>query len=196
MLSTSASAVVIAALIAISVSAAYAYTHRDEHKSHNRRRSVMKRSMGGFLMILALPKLLNIRSFAGAFGRYDIIAFAAPAYAYIYPFLEMGLGAAWWHTADASESDNTRLMAVYATTLVLMAVSLIGVLRALAVASKPLVCGCLGTLIHLPLSLVTVVESAGMILMTAYLLSTLDTTPVDDTDNKRYDGHATGTEKS
>lgn len=143
-------------------------------------------------MLLALPKLLNIRSFAGAFGRYDIVALAAPAYAYIYPFLEMGLGVAWWRTAEASESDSTQLLVVYASTLVIMAVSLTGVLRALAMSPTSLECGCLGTLIHIPLSIVTVVESAGMLLMTVYLLSTLDPAPVDDVDNQKPEGHAEG----
>jgi len=178
MLSTVQSLAVIGLLIAASALASYAYERRVRRAQQAQQarettdaavsaRVVMKRGMGLFLMLVALPKLLNLQSFSVAFSRYDLLARAAPAYAYVYPFLEMALGVAWWR--NAAETGR-RLAATYVSTFALMGISLAGVLYALWHSHGPLECGCLGTVVHMPLSLVTVLETGGMLLMASYLL--------------------------
>ena len=172
MLSTSQSLVVIGFIVATSVIASYTY-ERYLHESNPSGKTaattdvrvIMKRSMGLFLMLVALPKLLNIQPFSAAFSRYDLLAGALPAYAGLYPFLEMALGAAWWRNAASKD-----LIRTYASTIVLMGVTLVGVLYALLHSQSTLECGCLGTFVHMPLSHVTVFETGGMLLMTSYLL--------------------------
>ena len=168
MLSTFQSLAVIGLIAAASVVASYMYERHTRGHSDDTAadvRVIMKRSMGLFLMLVALPKLLNMQSFSAAFSRYDLLAGAVPAYAYLYPFLEMALGVAWWRNAASKDMIRT-----YASTFVLMGVTLVGVLHALLHSQSPLECGCLGTVVHMPLSHVTVFETGGMLLMASYLL--------------------------
>ena len=121
----------------------------------------MSGAMGFFLLPLAMLKLFDIRGFATAFARYDIVTQAWRPYGWIYPFLELGLAMAFiggfWPTAT------------YATTLIIMGVGAIGILRVLARGEK-LQCACVGTRISVPLGGVSIAENVGMAAMSAIML--------------------------
>ena len=112
--------------------------------------------MGGFFIAFSFFKMLDLRGFADAYRSYDIVAKAWPGYGRVYPFIEFLLGLAYlarWQPA-----------LVNAATAVVMAVSLVGVLR--AVLSKQTIrCACLGTVFNLPMSTVTIVEDGVMLAM-------------------------------
>jgi copper chaperone CopZ len=124
----------------------------------------MRLFMGGFFIAFSFFKMLDLRGFADAYRGYDIIAKAWPGYGYLYPFIELGLGLAYIANADPR--------IVNAITALVMAVSLIGVLR--AVLSKTAIrCACLGTVFQLPMSTVTIIEDGLMLAMAVTMLLTI-----------------------
>src|SRR5438874_10074004 len=48
--------------------------------------------MGFFLVVFSMFKFFNMEGFADGFQMYDLLAKPIRAYAYIYPFIELGLG--------------------------------------------------------------------------------------------------------
>ncbi len=114
--------------------------------------------MAGFFLVFSFFKLLNLRAFADGYSTYDIIAMHSRPYAYIYPFIELGLGL-------ALIAGIVPLM-VNTIILVVMGISSVGVARSL-VQKKQFQCACLGTVISLPLSTVTLVEDLLMVAMSA-----------------------------
>lgn len=117
--------------------------------------------MAGFFLVFSFFKLLDVRAFADAYRSYDVVAAKWPAYGYLYPFIELALGAAYL-THFAPVATN-------AVTLVVMGVSTIGVVKALAVRRK-IRCACLGTVFNLPMSVVTLVEDVLMVAMAGTML--------------------------
>ncbi len=74
--------------------------------------------MGFFLIVFSMFKFFDLSGFADGFQMYDLLAKRFRPYAYLYPFLECGLGLAYlamW---------NPR--AVYIATIVLMGFGLAG----------------------------------------------------------------------
>jgi copper chaperone CopZ len=122
----------------------------------------MSHFMGGFFLVFSFFKLMNLRGFADGYRMYDVVARAVPAYAFIYPFIELALGIAFI-TGFNPVLTNT-------VTLVVMAVSTVGVIQNLLKPS-PIQCACLGTVIRLPLSKVTLAEDLLMVLMSAGMLA-------------------------
>jgi cation transport ATPase len=119
--------------------------------------------MAGFFLAFSFFKMLDLRGFADAYRSYDLIAKAVPAYGFVYPFLELGLGLAYLDPGDVSP------VFVYGFTVLLMAVSLAGVLK--AVLSKTAIrCACLGTVFNLPMSTVTIIEDGLMLAMAVVML--------------------------
>lgn len=120
---------------------------------------LMNLFMGFFLCLLAMFKLFDISGFADGFQMYDIIAKQMRIYAYIYPFIEVGLGLAFlaglWPLF-------TNIM-----TLIVMTISAIGVIKSIA-TGMDLRCACLGTILKVPLSTVSIVENVGMGLMAIF----------------------------
>lgn len=121
----------------------------------------MRLFMGGFFIAFSFFKLLDPRGFADAYRGYDLVARKWPAYGIIYPFIELGLGLAYL--------ANVAPMAVNGITLVVMAVSLAGVLRAV-LSKRAIRCACLGTVFRLPMSTVTIIEDGLMLAMAALAL--------------------------
>ena len=113
--------------------------------------------MAGFFLVFSFFKLLDLRAFADAYGTYDVVAAKWPLYGFVYPFIELVLGAAYLgHFAP---------LATNAVTLAVMGVSLV------AVATKRKIrCACLGTVFNLPMSLVTLVEDGLMLTMATAML--------------------------
>jgi len=123
--------------------------------------AAMRTFMGGFFIAFSFFKFLDLRGFASAYRGYDLVAKAWPAYGLIYPFLEFGLGLGY--------IANWQPFAINAATALLMAVSLAGVLRAV-LSKKQIRCACLGTVFNLPMSTVTIIEDALMLVMAVVML--------------------------
>lgn len=109
----------------------------------------MRHFMGGFFVVFAFFKLLDVRGFADAFQTYDIAARRFPLYARAYPWIELALGIAFL--------TNFARVATNVATLIIMSLGLVGVTHAL-VAKRRIQCACLGTVFKLPMSKVTFVE--------------------------------------
>jgi hypothetical protein len=117
--------------------------------------------MGFFLCAFAMFKIFDPAGFADGFEMYDLVASRTRAYAYLYPFLELGLGLAYL--------GFFRPVWTYAATAGLMLVGSIGVVRALR-KGLDIDCPCMGSVLSVPLSTVTLTENIGMGLMAASML--------------------------
>lgn len=121
----------------------------------------MRGFMGGFFLVFSFFKFLDLRGFADVYRTYDILAQAVPVWAWLYPFAELGLGIAYvlgWQLT--------------ATSIITMAVMLIGaagVLRALR-QRRGIRCACLGAVLNLPMTTVTLIEDLGMAAMAGAML--------------------------
>lgn len=121
----------------------------------------MNSFMGLFFVGFAFFKLLNVSKFATAFASYDLIAARSAAYGRSYPFIELGLGLAYLFGKFPTATNLT--------TILLMGIGLIGVVRAVR-SRRAIQCACLGTAFNLPMSSVTIIENATMVLMAAAML--------------------------
>lgn len=117
--------------------------------------------MGFFLCQFAVLKLFHPSDFADGFQMYDIIAKKFRFYAYLYPFIELGLG--------LSYLALSRPIAIYLLTIVVMGISAVGVIRALR-QGLDVRCACMGTILDVPLSTVTLSEDILMGLMALFML--------------------------
>ena len=121
----------------------------------------MPNFMAGFFLVFSFFKLLDLAGFANSYAMYDILAKRLPIYGYIYPFIELALGAAYLLTY--------RPVLINSITFVVMTFSSIGVI--LAVANKQKIrCACLGTGFNLPMTTVTIIEDVLMAAMAAWML--------------------------
>ncbi len=116
----------------------------------------MTNFMAGFFLVFSGFKLLDIKGFAEGYYTYDLLARRFFNYGYIYPFIELGLG--------LSYLTRFMLPQVNLVTLIVMTLSSLGVLNAISKKRK-IQCACLGTVIKLPLTYVTLVEDLGMAAM-------------------------------
>lgn len=119
--------------------------------------------MGGFFLAFSFFKLLDLRGFADTYRMYDVVAGWLPAYAYVYPFIELALGAAY--------VSGVWPVATSVATVVVMGVGIVGVVRSL-LSKRKVRCACLGTVFNLPMSTVTLVEDGVMLVMAAVMLAT------------------------
>jgi len=117
--------------------------------------------MGFFFVIFAFFKLLDIKGFAENFAQYDLLAMRSRVYALAYPFVELGLGIAY---LMAFQVHVTLII-----TIIIMLFGTIGVVQATR-RSKGMKCACLGAVINLPLSTVTIIENTGMAIMAIIML--------------------------
>lgn len=115
--------------------------------------SAMIDFMAGFFLIFGIFKLVNITEFAQAYSLYDIISRFIPAYAYLYPFIEIGLGLCYLF--------RYQLFAANIITFILMVISSIGVFLALG-KKETLICACMGALFKIPMTYVTLAEDVIM----------------------------------
>ncbi len=119
---------------------------------------LMMHFMGGFFVVFSFFKFLDLRGFADAYRSYDVVARALPQWGLMYPFVELGLGAAYLAGWNPTATN--------AVTLIVMLVGAVGVLRAL-LRKSAIRCACLGTVLNLPMTKVTLVEDVGMAAMAA-----------------------------
>ena len=120
--------------------------------------------MGGFFVVFGLLKLLKLKDFASAYQIYDVVAKRSKAYAYFYPFLEVGLGVFFLFN----------LVPLYTNliTLPVMLVSALGVYLQLR-KKEPIMCACLGTVFKVPMTYVTLFEDLLMAVMAAVMIAFL-----------------------
>jgi len=121
----------------------------------------MRHFMAGFFLVFSFFKLLDVPNFAVSFSSYDVVAKRWLGYGYLYPFLELGLGAAY--LADFQP------VATNVATLLIMGLGSVGVLQSV-LAKRKIRCACLGTVFNLPMSSVTLIEDLLMVGMAATML--------------------------
>jgi YHS domain-containing protein len=117
--------------------------------------------MGFFLVVFSMFKFFDMEGFADGFQMYDLLARKARPYAYLYPFLELGLGLGYL--------AHFQPVFIYSATVILMTFGSFGVFNALR-KGLDLTCACMGTVLHVPLSTVALVEDLGMAAMAAVML--------------------------
>jgi copper chaperone CopZ len=117
--------------------------------------------MGGFFLAFSFFKLLDLRGFADAYGSYDLVARRWAGWGYIYPFVELLLGATY--------VTGFQPMLTNLATLIVMTVGAAGVLKSLLGGQK-IRCACLGTVFNLPMTTVTLAEDGLMAVMAAAML--------------------------
>lgn len=124
--------------------------------------NLMQYFEGYFFILFALFKFIDIKTFATGFARYDLIAGKFKPYAYFYPFIELILGVCFLTGVFLTE-----------TLIATVVVSAIGALGVALNLKKKIQCACLGAVINLPLSKVSLLEYILMGLMALYMLLTL-----------------------
>lgn len=121
----------------------------------------MPNFMASFFLVFSFFKMLDLAGFASSYAMYDVLAKRVPAYGFVYPFIELGLG--------TSYLLGYRPMLINMITLIVMAFSSVGVI--LAVMNKQKIrCACLGTGFNLPMTTVTIIEDLLMAAMAAWML--------------------------
>lgn len=122
----------------------------------------MRHFMAAFFLVFSFFKMLNLKGFAESYIMYDVVAKRIPQWAYLYAFLELGLGIAYL--------VNFNPFITNLTTTVVMSISIVGVLQTV-LNKKKIQCACLGAVFNLPMSTVTIIEDGLMILMSITMLT-------------------------
>ncbi len=117
--------------------------------------------MGLFYIVFSFFKLLDLKGFPASFRMYDPLAKAVPAYAWVYPFLELALGILFLF-----RFQTTLALIV---TIVILGITTMGVARTL-LDKKRIQCACLGTALKLPMTEATLIENSIMLTMALLLL--------------------------
>jgi hypothetical protein len=117
---------------------------------------LMRVFMGLFFVVFGTFKILGLEKFATTYAEYDLIAQRLKGYGYIYPFIELGLGMAY---LLSFQLILTNLLA-----FVLMTIGSIGIVKA-KTGDKKIMCACLGSIVELPLTTISLLEDVLMGLM-------------------------------
>lgn len=121
----------------------------------------MNHFMAGFFVVFSFFKFLDLKGFAESYAMYDLLAMKAPAYGYIYPFIELALGLAYL--------INYQPQLTNIATIIVMGFSSIGVILSV-LNKKKIRCACLGAVFNLPMSTVTIIEDLLMVGMAVAML--------------------------
>lgn len=119
--------------------------------------------MIGFFLIFSGFKLIDLKGFAEGYSTYDLLAQKVYVYGYIYPFIELSFGLAMILMLQSRP--------LLWTELIVMLFSGVGVAIKLAKKEK-FQCVCLGTLLKVPLTKVTLIEDFGMAVLVGFMLLT------------------------
>lgn len=117
--------------------------------------------MGYFFLVFGLLKVIRINGFVEAYRMYDVVAKRSTAYAYFYPFLELGFGLSYllaW-----------QLKTVSTVVVVVMLIGAYGVYLKLR-EREEVSCACLGTVFTVPMTWVTLGEDLLMACMALLIL--------------------------
>ena len=121
----------------------------------------MRVFMSGFFLVFSFFKLLNLNAFADSYAMYDVVARKFKSWGYAYAFIELGLG--------ISFALNLQPYLTNWVTFIVMAISIVGVLQSV-LNKRKIQCACLGAVFNLPMSTVTIIEDALMIIMSVTML--------------------------
>lgn len=116
---------------------------------------------GFFFFFLATLKFWDLKGFAEAFMKYDLVSKKIKLYAFLYPFLELIIAVGYL--------AHFFIAGVAILTAILMFITLCGVLPAIF-SKEEVRCACMGTKLDIPLSLVTLIEVLGMGTMAIFIL--------------------------
>jgi len=119
--------------------------------------------MAGFFLTFSLFNMLDLKGFAASYAMSDIVAKKWSSWGYVYAFVELALSIAFLTGYNPILTNSI--------TLVVMAVSLIGVLQSV-LNKRKIKCACLGAVFNLPMSTVTIIEDGLMIAMSGIMLIT------------------------
>ena len=122
----------------------------------------MRIFMGVFLVVFAGFKLAGYKMFVMMFQGYDLIAKRVKLYAQAYPLIELGLGI--MYLTDVYDVARNSIL------LIVMGVGAVGVFQEIYHRRSGVYCACLGNVIKLPLSTVSLVENVTMAVMAALML--------------------------
>lgn len=117
--------------------------------------------MGLVFCQFSMLKLFHLSDFVRGFQKYDLVAKRFITYGYVYPFIELGLGLAYLSFACS--------VVTYIVTIAVTLVGTIGVVRALQ-AGLDTRCACMGTMLDVPISTVTLSEDIAMGIMACLML--------------------------
>jgi len=121
--------------------------------------------MGYSLAMLALLKLMDVAAFASSFIKYDLLSQRLPAYARLYPGLELLVALGF---LSGQVAAGTGLLAV-----LLGLVGMVSVYKAVVIDKLALNCACVGGNSRAPLGVVSFAENLMMAGMGAALLLAL-----------------------
>lgn len=124
-------------------------------------RTFMHAYMGVFLTVFALLKLFDPEGFTDGFAMYDLLARRVRPYGYVYPFVELALGLAYFAFFVPQVT--------YVATIVVFLFGAAGVVLALR-RGLDIDCPCMGNVLSVPLSTVTLTEDLLMVAMAVVLL--------------------------
>lgn len=119
--------------------------------------------MGGFFIIFGSFKLIGYEMFVMMFPQYDPIAARSKIYTVTYPFIELFLG--FLYVANLLPGIRD------VVTLVIFGIGAWGVMQYIGrTKGETIQCACLGNIIKLPLSTVTLIEDVLMASMSVIML--------------------------
>ncbi len=105
--------------------------------------------------------MIDLPSFAMGYQEYDLIAKRVKAWGYAYPFIELVLGVLYLLVIHSP--------ILHIVTIVMSAIICLSVLIKLSKHEK-FQCLCLGTVLKVPLTIVSLIEYAAMGIMAAIML--------------------------
>jgi copper chaperone CopZ len=117
--------------------------------------------MAGFFLVFSFFKLLDLKGFASSYAMYDLVARKLPVWAFVYPFVELALGVAFLARFMPTATNIAEI--------ILMLIGAAGVLQAL-MDKRSIRCACLGSVLNLPMTTVSLVEDIGMATLGAVAL--------------------------
>lgn len=118
--------------------------------------------LGFFAIILSLLKLVRLQDFVEAFYEYDFVSQKFRIYAYLFPIFELIFGVSFLLLIE-----NPYLEILCLSLFILNFYSVILALK----KKRKFVCACLGDLIKVPLSYVSLIENLTMIFGVLYLIT-------------------------
>ena len=122
----------------------------------------MRWFMGVFMATFAAFKFVGYKTFAATFAGYDIVARRFSFYGKLFPFIEMSL--ALLYLLDILPVGRNLLVAL------VTGIAAIGVFREIYRRKSGVHCACLGSIIKLPLSTVSLIEDLAMFVMAIVML--------------------------
>lgn len=123
--------------------------------------SYLRWLMGSSFLIFGLFKFLGYKYFVAMFPMYDIIAKKINAYAFAYPFIELIFAGLYFFNLAGPYKDIA--------VLLITGVGAFGIYKNLKSEGK-IKCACLGNIIKLPLSKVSLFENLTMATMALVML--------------------------